>query len=113
MAWRGALGKGELSFFVEFVRRSGWTGQGVAIVEPLREIAVAATGRTEGRILLDTRLLADRAGLRFGPVVHSATACAKPASSASAGSMATRISRPVRRASSASHASPSLAFTAE
>lgn len=42
MAWRGALGKGELSFFVEFVRRSGWTGQGVAIVEPLREVAIAA-----------------------------------------------------------------------
>ena len=80
MAWRGALGKGELSFFVDLVRRSGRTGQGVAVVEPLREVAIAAARGAERRELLHPRAFADGAALLFGLVGHKATACANPAS---------------------------------
>ena len=45
MAWRGALGKGESAFPVDIFRRGGRARQGVAFVEPLGEIAVAAAGR--------------------------------------------------------------------
>ena len=53
-------------------RRCRAAGQSIAVIEPLIEIAVAASPRTEGREIFGARSLADRAVSCLGS--HSATA---------------------------------------
>jgi hypothetical protein len=60
MAKRRALGKMELILVGQF-RCSGGAGQGVAILQPSDQIAIAAAGRAERRVLGMARLAADRA----------------------------------------------------
>ncbi|ODT00658.1 MAG: hypothetical protein ABS49_04400 [Erythrobacter sp. SCN 62-14] len=71
MAKRAALGKGILWVFVPIaVGDLFWVcwraGDSVGIGEPARQIAVAATLRTERRVIGMARTTADRAGLGGG-----------------------------------------------
>ena len=91
--------------FRVFVGRAA--GKRVSSLQPLHQIAVLAAGRAERSMDFAAGLAADRAALLGRPGgrrIHNGTACANPLERASAGSALRRIVRPVRRASSASHA---------
>ncbi len=81
----GKLGKRESVFFLTISRQTifcqaklrqvgvgGRAGQGVAALQPLDQIAVAAAGGAEWRELLDPRFAADRA-LSGGCLIHADT----------------------------------------
>ena len=85
------------------------SGHGIAVAKPLREIAILASLRTEGSEFFRARFLADGAGALF---THAAMIWACGASSASPGSVSTRICLPVRRPSSSSHSGLSFALSA-
>lgn len=109
MAKPDQLGKCEL-IFRYVIRIGGRAGQGIAVVQPLHEIAVAAARGAEWRMLFDARFAAYRAFLRR--FAHMLIACAKLLFSARDESACQRIIRPVRRLSSASHSGVTADFTA-
>ncbi len=99
MAKQSALGKrlSGLSFFFVQCRRSG---DRISVVKPAGKVTVFAPGGAERAVLFAAGFAADRT---FSGKGHGATACAKAAWGARAGSSDQRIIRPVRRASSSCH----------
>ena len=94
MARAAKIGKGEMRgaslFLCNIVRRNRITGYGVAIAEPFCEVAILAALRAKRAEILSSRFSADRAWLAVGRR-HGDTACAKPPSSASFGSVSIRM----------------------
>jgi len=115
--WRSGTGlaRGNSVLFVPFgacqLVRVGWRpGDGIAIAEPLCEIAIPASLRAKRRELRDPGPVADRT--RAGWLCHAVMIWAWGASSARAGSVSSCTCLPVRRASSAIQSDLSRALRA-
>lgn len=122
MAKRASLGKWESGGIARFglflpvlialgdiLRVHRLARHGITIAKPPREIAVFAALRTERREIRLARFFANGAG--FGGL-HCDNICALGASSARAGLVSIRTSRPVRLANSSSHSGLSFALSA-